>query len=235
MAIKVSIVGATGRMGTLARSVVEADPNLSLHSALGSMSSLEECIGADVIFDVTRLEVSQQVVDFAIANSIAVVVGTSGWSQALLAAVSSKLDANNSVVVIPNFSVGSMLASRFAAEAAKYFESIEIVEAHHANKLDSPSGTAIRTAEMIAANRKGSTPTSEDAARGQVVAGVPVHSLRLEGVSAKQDVFLGGDSELLTISHETTSVNAYAHGIKLAVEFAASNTGLHIGLESVIK
>ncbi len=235
MAIKVSIVGASGRMGTLARSVVEADPNLAIHSNLGSMSSLEEAIGADVIFDVTRLEVSQQVVDFAIANSIAIVIGTSGWNQSLLDAVASKLDARSSVVVIPNFSVGSMLATRFAAEAAKYFDSIEIVEAHHAKKLDSPSGTAIRTAEMIAANRYGSATVSVDAARGQVVAGVPVHSLRLEGVSAKQDVYLGGNSELLTISHETTSVNAYAHGIKLAIEFASANTGLHVGLDSVIK
>jgi 4-hydroxy-tetrahydrodipicolinate reductase len=88
---------------------------------------------------------------------------------------------------------------------------------------------------MIAANRDGSATVSVDAARGQVVAGVPVHSLRLEGVSAKQDVYLGGNSELLTISHETTSVNAYAHGIKLAIEFASANTGLHVGLDSVIK
>lgn len=235
MAIKVSIVGASGRMGTLARSVVEAEPNLTLHSTLGSMSSLEEAIGADVIFDVTRLEVSQQVVDFAVANSIAIVVGTSGWNQGLLGTLSSKMNAHSSVVVIPNFSVGSMLATRFAAEAAKYFDSIEIVEAHHAKKLDSPSGTAIRTAEMIAANRNGSTADSGDAARGQIVAGVPVHSLRLEGVSAKQDVYLGGNSELLTISHETTSVDSYAHGIKLAIEFATANTGLHVGLDSVIK
>lgn len=237
MAIKVSVVGASGRMGALARQVIEASANLELHSELGSLSSLEEAAGADVIFDVTKLEVSREVVAFAIANRIPVVVGTSGWSSALISEVEPAVtSADSTVVIIPNFSVGSMLASRFAAEAARYFDSIEIVEAHHAKKIDSPSGTAVRTAELIAANRagQGSAP-SDQQARGQVVAGVPIHSLRLEGVSAKQDVFLGGNSELLTISHETTSVNAYASGIALAIDFASKNRGLFVGLETCIK
>ena len=151
-----------------------------------------------------------------------------------------KLAANPSaaVVVIPNFSIGSMLASSFAAQAAKFFDSIEIVEAHHAGKIDSPSGTAVRTAEMIAEARAGLTqpliPGVGQTARGEVVAGVPIHSLRLAGVSAKQDVHFGGNSEVLTISHEVSSVASYGHGIQLSLRVAAQAQGLMVGLQSVV-
>jgi 4-hydroxy-tetrahydrodipicolinate reductase len=238
MAIKVSVVGATGRMGKLALEVIESASELEKHSALSSSSSLDEAIGADVIFDVTRLDVSQKIVAFALANDIPVLVGTSGWSAAHLATLATSIHGSKgTVVVVPNFSVGSMLATRFAAQAAKYFDSIEIVESHHANKIDSPSGTAIRTAELIAANRKGSMPVvgAGQTARGELVAGIPVHSIRLEGVSAKQDVRFGGSSELLTISHETTSVAAYAAGVKLSLVFTAAARGLHVGLDAVIR
>jgi 4-hydroxy-tetrahydrodipicolinate reductase len=142
------------------------------------------------------------------------------------------------VVVIPNFSIGSMLASSFAAQAAKFFDSIEIVEAHHAGKIDSPSGTAVRTAEMIAEARAGLTqpliPGVGQTARGEVVSGVPIHSLRLAGVSAKQDVHFGGNSEVLTISHEVSSVASYGHGIQLSLRVAAEAQGLVVGLQSVV-
>ena len=233
MTKKIAVVGATGRMGKLALDLIEASQDLSVFAALDSKSELSAVLGADAIFDVTRLDVSQSVVAFAQANSIPVVVGTSGWSKEKLAS----LDANGSaVVVIPNFSVGSMLATRFAAEAAKFFDSIEIIEAHHAGKVDSPSGTAVRTAELIAASRENAPliPGVGQEARGEVVAGVPIHSLRLEGVSAKQSVMLGGTAELLTISHETTSVAAYSAGILASLRFAINATGVHVGLESVL-
>ena len=237
MTIKVSVVGASGRMGKLALELIDAAQDMSLHSMLDSKSNLSETSGADVIFDVTRLEVSSQVVQQALDSGIAVVVGTSGWSAGKLAELEVSVShANATVVVVPNFSVGSMLATRFAAEAAKHFSSIEIVEAHHANKIDSPSGTSIRTAELISKSR-GSNPLvvgADQEARGQIVAGVPVHSLRLSGVSAKQDVLLGGESELLTISHETTSVYAYSAGILASIRFAAANKGLFVGLETVL-
>ena len=220
-------------MGKLALDLIEASQDLSVFAALDSKSELSAVLGADAIFDVTRLDVSQSVVAFAQANSIPVVVGTSGWSKDKLAS----LDANGSaVVVIPNFSVGSMLATRFAAEAAKFFDSIEIIEAHHAGKVDSPSGTAVRTAELIAASRENLPliPGVGQEARGEVVAGVPIHSLRLEGVSAKQSVMLGGTAELLTISHETSSVAAYSAGILASLRFALNTTGVHVGLESVL-
>ncbi len=240
MTIKVAVVGATGRMGKLALDLIDGSQHLSLHAALDSKSELSQVIGADVIFDVTRLEVSERVVDFCVSNGLKVVVGTSGWSAAKLAALESKLSANPgaAILVIPNFSIGSMLASSFAAAAAKFFDSIEIVEAHHAGKIDSPSGTAVRTAEMIADARQGLTQPLivgvGQTARGEVVAGVPIHSLRLAGVSAKQDVHFGGVSELLTISHETSSVAAYSHGVVLSLRVAAQAEGLMVGLQSVV-
>ena len=175
MAIKVSVVGATGRMGKLALELIDASDDLVLHSALDSKSDASLSDGADVIFEVTRLEVSQQVVARAIDAGQKIVVGTSGWSAERLAELPSSL-GESAVVVIPNFSVGSMLATRFAAEAGKFFDSIEIVETHHAGKLDSPSGTAVRTAELISANRTTpvTAPAADQDARGQLVAGIPV-------------------------------------------------------------
>lgn len=240
MSIKVAVVGATGRMGKLAIELIDAAQDLQLHAALDSKSELAEALGADVIFEVTRLEVSEQVANFAIANDLKLVIGTSGWSAAKLAELQRKLESNSNaaVLVIPNFSIGSMLASSFAAQAAKFFDSIEIVEAHHAGKIDSPSGTAVRTAEMIADARKGLTqpliPGVGQEARGEVVAGVPIHSIRLSGVSAKQDVVFGGESEVLTISHEVSSIRSYVHGILLSIRLAAQSRGLTVGLQSVV-
>lgn len=239
MTIKVAVVGATGRMGKLVLDLIDASQHTSLHAALDSKSELSEVLGADVVFEVTRLEVSERVVDFCIANDLKVVVGTSGWSAQKLAALEGKLSTatNAAVLVIPNFSIGSMLASSFAAQAAKFFESIEIVEAHHAGKIDSPSGTAVRTAEMIQEARQGLTqpliPGVGQTARGEVVAGVPIHSLRLAGVSAKQEIHFGGTSETLTISHEVSAISSYSQGILACIRSAAQARGLMVGLASV--
>jgi 4-hydroxy-tetrahydrodipicolinate reductase len=240
MSIKVAVVGATGRMGKLAVELIDAAQDLQLHAALDSKSELTQALGADVIFEVTRLEVSEQVADFAITNGMKLVIGTSGWSSAKLAELEKKISANpaSAVLVIPNFSIGSMLASSFAAQAGKFFESIEIVEAHHAGKIDSPSGTAVRTAEMISESRKGMTqpliPGVGQQARGEIVAGIPIHSIRLAGVSAKQDVVFGGESEVLTISHEVSSIRSYVHGILLSLRTAVASSGLVVGLQSVV-
>ena len=238
MSISVAVVGATGRMGKLALELIDAAQDLEIFAALDSKSDIAQTIGADVVIDLTRFEVSQSVVTHAIANNQKLVVGTSGWSASHLQQVEKQLVGSNAaVVVVPNFSVGSMLATKFAAEAANFFDSIEIVEAHHAGKIDSPSGTAVRTAELIAHARDGNPvllPGVGQQARGEVVAGVPIHSLRINGVSAKQDVLLGGESELLTLSHETTSVKAYTAGILASIRFAAEADGLTVGLQSVL-
>ena len=239
MTIKVAVIGATGRMGKLALDIIHGAPDLSLHAALDSKSELNQALGADVIFEATNLEVSKSVVDFAIANNMKVLVATSGWTEAALSQLESKV-SGSAVVVVPNFSIGSTLASKFAAEAAKYFDSIEIIETHHAGKLDSPSGTAIRTAELISSAREEAGRTQSlipgvgQTARGEVVAGVPIHSLRINGVSAKQEVNLGGKDELLTISHTAGSVNAYALGILESLRFTASASGITLGLNKVL-
>jgi 4-hydroxy-tetrahydrodipicolinate reductase len=240
MTIKVAVIGATGRMGKLALDIIKGSSDLSLHAALDSKSELSQALGADVIFEATNLASSKSVVEFAIANDMKVLVATSGWTQALLSQLESDVKGKSAVVVVPNFSIGSTLATKFAAEAAKYFDSIEIVETHHAGKQDSPSGTAIRTAELISSSREeaGRTqpliPGIGQEARGEVVSGVPIHSLRLSGVSAKQEVHLGGSDEVLTISHTAGSVNAYALGILESIRFTADTTGVSIGLNKVL-
>lgn len=238
--ISVAVVGASGRMGSLALQLIDSDANLKLHAALNSKSDLALMLGADVVVDFTLPEASPKVVEFAIQNDLKVVIGTSGWSEIHLAQLSQLLTEHPkaAAIVIPNFSIGSMLAQQFAVQAAKFFDSIEIVEAHHAGKVDSPSGTAVRTAEQIAAARKGMVqpliPGVDQPARGQVVAGVPIHSLRLQGVSAKQDVIFGASNEVLTISHEVSSHHAYAEGIRLCIGFAQTANGLTVGLDQVV-
>lgn len=236
--ISVAILGASGRMGRLTKELVDADANLKLHVAMDSGSAPQQMLGADVVIDFTNPEASEKLVDFAVDAGMKIVVGTSGWSEVKLAGVEKKLEANAqaAVVVVPNFSIGSMLLQRFAAQAASHFSSIEIIEAHHSGKLDSPSGTAIRTAEQISKNRSSQPliPAVDQQARGEVVAGVPIHSLRMDGVSAKQDVIFGGDSEQLILTHDVSSHRAYAGGILRSIEFAATAKGLTIGLESVL-
>lgn len=239
MTIKVAVVGATGRMGKLALEIINGSEDLSLFAALDSNSEFNEALGADVIFEATNLEVSKQVVDFAVASNLKVLVATSGWTESALSEIEAKV-GSGAVVVVPNFSVGSTLATKFAAEAAKYFDSIEIIETHHAGKLDSPSGTAIRTAELIASSRAESGRTDSmipgvgQIARGEVVSGVPIHSLRINGVSAKQEVNFGGADELLTISHTAGSVRAYEFGILESLKFTAKASGVTLGLNKVL-
>ena len=240
MSIKVAVVGATGRMGKLAVDIVNGAPDLHLHAVLDSKSELSEALGADVVFEATTLDVSKEVVEFAIQNSMKILVATSGWAQGMLNNLEAKIPNFSAVVVIPNFSIGSTLATKFASEAAKYFDSIEIVETHHAGKKDSPSGTAIRTAELIGQARAVASkpaplvPGLGQSARGEMVSGVPIHSLRINGVSAKQEVHLGGSDEVLTISHSAASVEAYALGILHSIRYTAEANGLTIGLDKVL-
>jgi 4-hydroxy-tetrahydrodipicolinate reductase len=236
--ISVAVLGASGRMGSLAIELIDADANLKLHAAIGSDASHERMLGADVVLDFTRPDVSPQLVSFAIQNNLKVVVGTSGWSEAKLHSLSSDLEGHPeaAVLVVPNFSIGSMLAQSFAAQAAKFFGSVEIIETHHTHKVDSPSGTAIRTAELISKSREHQPliPGVGQPARGEVVAGVPIHSLRVQGVSAKQEVIFGGSDEVLVLSHDVSSHRAYAQGILLAINYVQQSKGLTIGLDAVI-
>lgn len=240
MTTRVAVIGATGKMGRLVSSLIEDTEGYELVARLNSRSELSEMLGADVAVDLTVPGVSQSVVEFAVANGIRVLVGTSGWSQERIDSLTFRLAGRDDagVVIIPNFSIGSVLGSAFAAQAARFFDSIEIVEAHQAGKVDSPSGTAVRTAELIGRARADlgpvSAPHTDQRARGQQVSSVPVHSLRLEGLLARQDVFLGGPGETLTISHNTLSASAYERGILLALAATRTASGVTVGLDRIV-
>ena len=236
--ISVGIVGATGRMGRLTKELVDQDPNLKLHAALDSRSDMSMLEGADVVIEFTNPTVSETIAEYAIANSMKLVIGSSGWSEVKLAKLSKMMESKSeaAVLVVPNFSIGSMLAQKFAQEAAKHFLQVEIIESHHAAKIDSPSGTAIRTAELIGKARAQShlVPGSDQPARGKMVEGVPIHSVRLPGVSAKQETIFAADNEQLVITHDVTSHRAYSLGILKAIEYVAGSRGLTVGLDKVI-
>lgn len=223
-------------MGNLIQQIIADTEGLELHAGLTSDSSRDEMIGADVLIDVTRLEVSEKNIDFALEHGIKVVVGTSGWSQDRLASLEQRIPKDGGVIVVPNFSVGSVLGTHLAKIAGQFYDSIEILEAHHDKKVDSPSGTAVRTAEAISAARglEPTPPNADQAARGQVVAGIPIHALRLRGVVADQQVIFGGTGETLTIRHETFSNTAYTHGIQLALKAAPAATGLTVGIDELL-
>ena len=240
MSVQVAVVGATGRLGQVVCEVVEATEGFDLHASLGSHSSLDELQGSDLVIDVSLPGVTESVVDQALHFGAKVLVGTSGWDADRLHRLDKKLaDAPGAaVLVVPNFSVGSVVATALAAKAAEFFRSIEIIETHHQDKVDSPSGTARRTAERLAAIRdeRGGTdtPHSNQTARGETIQGIPVHSLRLAGAVAKQEVVFGGVAESLTITHDTVSADAYRHGIETALHAVMDQDGLVVGLDRAL-
>jgi 4-hydroxy-tetrahydrodipicolinate reductase len=185
MTTRVAIIGATGRMGLLIDDLVASMDDFEVVARLASSSPLDDMLAADVAVDVTVPAVSQSVVEFAVEHGIPTLVGTSGWSAERLTSL-GRLVAGKpglGVIVIPNFSIASVLATSFAATAARFFDSIEIVEAHDVSKVDSPSGTAIRTAELIGEARSSLGPVvaphHDQRARGQLIASVPIHSVRM--------------------------------------------------------
>lgn len=240
MTTQVALVGGTGKLGSIIHAVIEELDGFAVDRVLTSSNDLSEMDGADLVIDATTPQVSIDVVRAAVERGINVLVATSGWSAQRIAPIRPLLEQSGSgAVFIPNFSLGSVLGSALAAAAAPFFPSAEIVEAHHEKKVDSPSGTAVRTAELIAAARaeKGpvSAPHADQRARGQQVGSVPIHSLRRPGVIAKQEVILAGPGESLTFTHDTVEpALAYAPGIRLAVPFAAQARGVVVGLESMI-
>ncbi len=240
MAYSVAVVGATGRMGRLATRLIEASDDFTVHARLGSRDPIDGIDGAELVLDLTSPAVSPDIVEAAVARGIPALVGTSGWSAERLARLRSRLGDEPAlgVIVVPNFSLGSVLATRLATIAAPYFDSIEIIESHHAGKTDSPSGTAVRTAELMTEARGDAGPVSaphvDQRARGQQVASIPVHSLRMDGVLAEQEVVLGGLGETLRIRHQTVSDASYEAGILLALRALPAARGLVVGLDALL-
>jgi 4-hydroxy-tetrahydrodipicolinate reductase len=246
MTIKVAVLGAKGKMGSQACRVVEAAADCELVAALDQDDELEllTTAGAEVVVDFTRPEVVMDNLAWCIDHGIHAVVGTTGSTEERLNTLRDQLAAKpgTGVLVAPNFSVGAVLMMRFAAQAARFYESTEIIELHHPDKVDAPSGTARRTAELIAAARReaGSGPmpdatkTALDGARGADVDGIRVHGVRLSGLVAHQEVLFGSAGEILTIRHDTMNRESFMGGVLLGIRRIADMPGLTVGLEHLL-
>jgi len=242
--IKVAVLGARGRMGTEVVAAVEAAADCQLVAALDLGDSLDQLIssGAHVVVDFTTPDSVMANLEFLITHKIHAVVGTTGFDDARMAKLKSLSSAHPEVGVLiaPNFAIGAVLMMEFAAKAAKYFESAEIIELHHPDKVDAPSGTASRTAGLISAARKDAklpampdaTSTSLDGARGALVGDVPVHSVRLRGLVAHQEVLFGGLGETLSIRHDSLDRAGFMPGVLLGIRSVTSRPGVTFGLEN---
>jgi 4-hydroxy-tetrahydrodipicolinate reductase len=242
--IKVAVFGAAGRMGNQVCDAVEAADGLTVAARIDLHDDPKLAVeaGATVAVDFTHPGAVMGNLEFCVRNGIHAVVGTSGFTPDRLDAVRGWLaeaPAGTGVLIAPNFSLGAVLMMKFAAQAAPYFESVEVIELHHPDKADAPSGTALRTAQLIAEARAAanSAPlpdaTVEDADhhRGGTVEGIPVHSVRLRGLIAHQEVLLGARGETLTIRHDSLDRVSFMPGVVLAVRQVARHPGLTLGLE----
>lgn len=244
--MKVAVVGAAGRMGAETCRALEAADDLELVARIDRDGSLQDAAdaGAEVVVDFTVPDAVMQNIEQSLALGLHVVVGTSGFDDARLAQVRSLVDAapGLGVVVAPNFALGAVLLMRFAREAAAHFTSVEVVETHHPDKVDAPSGTAIHTARVIAqaradagvAKAPDATERSLEGARGALVDGVPVHSVRLRGAVAHEEVVLGNAGEILTLRHDSLDRAGFMPGVLLAVRQVATRPGLTVGLEPLL-
>ncbi|OII61091.1 4-hydroxy-tetrahydrodipicolinate reductase [Streptomyces sp. CC53] len=241
--LRVAVLGAKGRIGSEAVRAVEAADDMELVAALGRGDDLDVLTdtGAQVAVELTTPDAVMGNLDFCVRHGIHAVVGTTGWTDERLAQLTSWLDASpgTGVLIAPNFSIGAVLTMRFAQIAAPYFESAEVVELHHPRKVDAPSGTATRTAQLIAAARAeagcapqpDATTTALDGARGADIDGVPVHAVRLRGLLAHQEVLLGAEGETLTIRHDSLHHSSFMPGILLGCRRVVTAPGLTFGLE----
>jgi 4-hydroxy-tetrahydrodipicolinate reductase len=242
--IKVGVLGARGRMGAEVVAAVEAAFDCQLVAALDLGDSLDQLIssGAQVVVDFTTPDSVMANLEFLIAHKIHAVVGTTGFDEARIAQLKSLSSAHPEVgiLIAPNFAIGAVLMMEFAGKAAEYFESAEIIELHHPDKVDAPSGTASRTAGIISAARKAAalpampdaTSTSLDGARGALVGDVPVHSVRLRGLIAHQEVLFGGLGETLSIRHDSLDRAGFMPGVLLGIRSVISRPGVTFGLEN---
>jgi 4-hydroxy-tetrahydrodipicolinate reductase len=244
--IRVGVLGSRGKVGAEVCRAVEAADDLDLVAALDAADPVDTLVeaGAHTVVDFTHPDVVMDNLRFCVEHGIHAVVGTTGFDEDRLRAVRGWLaDAPaTGVLVAPNFSVGAVLMMRFAAEAARFYESVEIVELHHPDKADAPSGTARRTAQLVAAARRAAgagpvpdaTSTALDGARGADVDGIRVHGLRVRGLVAHQEVILGAPGETLTIRHDSLDRVSFMPGVLLGLRRIGSTPGLTVGLEAFL-
>ncbi|TXG92645.1 4-hydroxy-tetrahydrodipicolinate reductase [Rhodococcus rhodnii] len=244
--IRVGVLGARGKVGRAMCDAVEAAADLELVARIDKDDALDTLVAtqAQVVIDFTHPDVVMDNLRFVVEHGIHAVVGTTGFDEDRLETLRGLLaDAPQvGVLVAPNFAIGAVLSMRFAAAAARFYESVEVIELHHPHKADAPSGTAYRTAGLIAQARReagvGESPdatTAElDGARGASVDGVRVHSVRLAGLIAHQEVLLGTEGETLTIRHDSMDRMSFAPGVLLGVREIAARPGLTVGLDPLL-
>ncbi len=244
--IRVGVLGSAGKVGQAIVDAVQAAEDLTFTVGVDKGDSLEAFVESDtaVVVDFTHPSAVMGNLEFLIGNGIHAVVGTTGFTDDRLAQVRAWLadSPGTGVLIAPNFAIGAVLTMRFAAQAARFFDSVEVIELHHPHKADAPSGTAFRTAKLIGASRAeaglGPSPdaTTEelDGARGAVVDGVRVHSVRLAGLVAHQEVLLGTEGETLTIRHDSLDRTSFAPGVLLGVREIGGRPGLTVGLEELM-
>lgn len=243
---KVAVLGAAGRMGTEAVTAVNTAPDMDLVAALGRGDSLQQVLdaGAEVIVDLTIPSATEENVRFAVEHGIHAVVGTTGWTPERLTNLENLLAEHPGVGVLiaPNFAIGSILATEFAARAARFFESVEVIEMHHPNKVDAPSGTAVHTAKKIAESRAeaglgpspDATESDPDGSRGAKVDGINVHAVRLRGLTAHQEILLGDSGQQLVIRHDSFDRASFMPGVLLGIRQVAAHPGLSVGLDKYL-
>ena len=243
---KVGVLGAHGRVGTAIVAAVEADDNLTLAAALDHGDDLQQLVdsGAEVVVDFTVPDAVMNNVEFCVKHGIHCVIGTTGWTEERYSQVREWLQDSEGtgVLVAPNFAISAVLTMKFAEMAAPFFESAEVIELHHPNKKDAPSGTAVHTAEGIARARKDAgmgeqpdaTEQSLDGARGADVDGIPVHAVRMTGMVAHEQVIFGTRGQSLTIKQDSYERHSVVPGVLIGVEKIGKNPGLTIGLESFL-
>ncbi len=244
--IRVGVLGARGRMGSEVCRTIDAAPDTDLVAMVDEGDWLFNVsdAGAQVVVDFTTPDVVLDNIRWCIDQGISAVIGTSGFDPERIETVRGWLEQRSDVgvIIVPNFAIGAVLMMQFAQKAARYFESVEVIELHHPNKVDAPSGTALRTAQLIADARAeaglGELPDATkdlmDGARGAAVGGVPVHSVRLRGLVAHQEVLFGTVGETLTIRHDSLDRSSFMPGVLLAVREVAKRPGLTVGLESLL-
>jgi 4-hydroxy-tetrahydrodipicolinate reductase len=241
--IKVGVLGAAGRMGAEVVNAVEVSSDCTLVAALDFRDSLDQLVtsGAQVVVDFTTPDSVMANLEFLISHKIHAVVGTTGFDDARMSKLKELSAAHPEVgiLIAPNFAIGAVLMMEFAAKAAQFFESAEIIELHHPNKIDAPSGTAARTASLMTDARKAAnlaampdaTSTSLEGARGALVGDIPVHSVRLRGLIAHQEVLFGGSGETLSIRHDSLDRAGFMPGVLLGIRSVISRPGVTFGLE----
>ena len=242
--MKIAVFGSSGRMGMEVCRAVSAEPGLELVAGIDVGDSREAALGADVAVDFTHPDSVLDNISWCVEHGIGVVVGTTGFTPERLDLVRGMLgeDPGVGVMIAPNFAIGAVLMMHFSQVAAPYFESVEIIEAHHAGKADAPSGTAANTARLVAEARElagaaaipDATTHEVDGARGAMISGVRVHSVRLPGLIAQQEVRLASSGETLTIVNDARSRSCYMPGVLRGIQWVGSHPGLTVGLEPVL-